>query len=181
MIKKLSSKQVYQNPWMTVTEDQVEFPNNHQGIYGVVHKDDFALIIPFDGTHFYLVQQYRYPVQQLLLEFPQGKNEQNSQIDPLKLAHEELKEETGLVAGKMIKIGFLYEAAGYCNQGFHLYLATELTQSERKLELTEAGMETIRFTPSQLQQAIKENTLVDAPSISAYAVLLAKMPKLLTT
>lgn len=48
MIKQLSTKTVYENKWMKVREDNVEFSNGSRGIYGVVEKPDFAMVIPFD-------------------------------------------------------------------------------------------------------------------------------------
>ncbi len=171
MIKQLSSKTVYENPWMKVLEDQVEFPNKHQGIYGVVDKSDFALIIPFDGKHFYLVKQYRYPIQEDSIEFPQGKHENDPQADPTELAKAELKEETGLEAGQIKEIGFFHEAPGYSNQGFHLFLAEELTQSERKLDVTEAGLEVLKITVQEFEEMVRQGNVTDAPTISAYGLL----------
>ncbi|MEO8580984.1 MAG: NUDIX hydrolase [Patescibacteria group bacterium] len=170
MIKQLSTKIVYENQWMRVREDTVEFPNEHQGIYGVVEKSDFALIIPFDGEHFYLVRQYRYPIQQFSLEFPQGKHEESVKIFPLDLAKAELKEETGLVTKNIKEIGFLHEAPGYANQGFHIFLATELSQQGQKLDLTEEGLVIVKLSVSEFEQMIRIGEITDAPTISAYTL-----------
>ncbi len=62
MIKKVSSKIVYKNKWMNVCEDKVVFPNGEKGIYSVVDKASFALIIPMYENGFQLVNQYRYSV-----------------------------------------------------------------------------------------------------------------------
>lgn len=170
MIKQCSTKVVYQNPWMTVKEDEVEFANGHIGIYGVVEKDDFVLIIPFDGEYFHLVKQYRYAIQQSSIEFPQGKHENDPEKDPLSLAKAELLEETGLEAKTMNHLGFLHEAPGYSNQGFHIYLATDLTQKEQKLDLTEAGLERLQLTSAAFEKAVMNGSITDAPTISAYGV-----------
>lgn len=174
MIKQLSTKKVYKNPWMVVREDVVEFPNGHQGIYGIIDKPDFALVIPFDGLRFYLVKQYRYPISKTSIEFPQGKHKENSQMDPLELAKEELLEETGLVAEKIIEIGFLYEAPGYSNQGFHIFFATGLTQKETKLDVTETDLETLTMSPGEFEQAIDTGKITDASTVSAYGLLKIK-------
>ncbi|MCA9369878.1 NUDIX hydrolase [Candidatus Woesebacteria bacterium] len=174
MIKQLSSKTIYQNPWMKVREDQVLFANGHQGIYGVVEKDDFALIVPFDGTHLHLVRQYRYPIREYSLEFPQGKHEDNTRASPTQLATAELEEELGLKADSMHEIGFLREAAGYCNQGFHLFFATELNQGVTKPDATEAELEHIKMTPTEFEQAVCDGSIVDAPSVSAYGLVMMK-------
>lgn len=81
------------------------------------------------------VKQYRSPIQQYSIAFPQGKHEDNVHINPRELAHLELKEETGLVAQKIERLGFFHEAPGYSNQGFHIFLATDVAQEESNLEI----------------------------------------------
>lgn len=176
MTKQLSTKIVYQNSWMKVLEDEVEFQNGHKGIYGVVDKSDFALIIPFDGKKFHLVKQYRYPTKQESIEFPQGKHEDNPDEDPYLMAQAELLEEIGFEAGELQHIGFLHEAPGYSNQGFHVYLATDLVRKETKLDLTEAGLERLELTLQEFSQAIDSGEITDAPTISAYGLLVIKFP-----
>lgn len=73
-IRQVSSRVVYRNPWMTVREDQVE-RDGQPGIYGVVEKHDSAVILPIDGDHIYLVEQFRYPIGRRSLELPQGSLE----------------------------------------------------------------------------------------------------------
>ncbi|HXL20713.1 MAG TPA: hypothetical protein VN961_24600 [Streptosporangiaceae bacterium] len=58
-----SSTVVYANRWMAVREDQILRHDGTYGIYGVVQKPDFALIIPYADGGFHLVEQYRYPVR----------------------------------------------------------------------------------------------------------------------
>jgi len=58
-IRTIGSRVVYRNRWMTVREDTIEHPNGAPGIYSVVEKPDFALIIPIEDGHLYLVEQYR--------------------------------------------------------------------------------------------------------------------------
>ncbi len=58
----IGTREVYRNAWMTVGEDTVRRGDGSEGIYGVVDKPDFALIIPQDAGDLWLVEQYRYPV-----------------------------------------------------------------------------------------------------------------------
>lgn len=159
---------------MTVNEDQVEFENGHQGIYGIVLKDDFALIVPFDREHFYLVKQFRYAIQKDSWEFPQGKHEGDSSIDPTQLAKSELKEETGLLSNDIQEIGFFHEAPGYCNQGFHIFLAQDLHNGKQELEETEADLKVKRVTVNQFEEMVKNGEITDAPTISAFGLLKIK-------
>lgn len=69
-MQRLSSHEVYRNPWMTVREDRVRRADGSTGIYGVVDKPDFALVLPRFQGGFWLVEQYRYPVDRRAWEFP---------------------------------------------------------------------------------------------------------------
>jgi len=162
---------VYRNRWMTVREDKTLQPNGHVGIYGVVEKPDFALVIPFADGGFHLVEQYRYAVRGRYWEFPQGSWEQAPQADPMELARGELAEETGLRAGNMIRIGFLYEAYGYSTQGFHVMLATDLTPGPTKLDIEEDGLISRWFSEAEVWDLIAAGTFRDAPSVAALALL----------
>ena len=94
-----SSKVVYRNRWMTVREDETLRFDGRRGIFGVVAKPDFALIVPYSNNGgFYLVEQYRYPVRGRYWEFPQGSWDGQPDADPVALAAGELQEETGLRA-----------------------------------------------------------------------------------
>ena len=168
-IARIDRQMVYKNPWMTVWEDQVVFPDGSQGIYGCVDKPDFALVVPFDGSGFYLVEQYRYPVDGRYWEFPQGSLESASDVDVLEVAKHELREETGLRAKSLEVIGRLYEAYGFSNQGFTVFLATDLTQGESSLEVSETGMACRRFELGEVWHLIHSGKLKDAPAIAALA------------
>ncbi|MBI3256067.1 MAG: NUDIX hydrolase [Candidatus Andersenbacteria bacterium] len=171
MIKKIASRIVYENKWMKVREDNTELEDGSKGIYGVVEKPDFALIIPLIDNHVFLVHQYRYPAEASFWEFPQGSHQENPDIDPTKLALEELKEETGLVAKKIKKIGHLYTAYGMTNQGFHIFLAQELEQGKQQLETTEQGLKVEKFSMSDFEKMIQKGEIKDGPTVSAYGLL----------
>lgn len=171
-IEQLSTKTVYQNRWMTVREDAVRFSNGHEGIYGVVEKPDFVLIVPIhsDGR-IQLVQQFRYPVGARYWELPQGSWETEPGADPVEIARGELEEETGFRAERMEPIGHLFEAYGFSNQGFHIYLATDLQRGKLKRDVEEQGMETAAFSLDQTVEMINAGSLKDAPSIAALGIL----------
>ena len=174
MIKQISTKIVYQNQWMKVREDEVEFPNGHKGIYGVVEKDHFSLIAPFDGKNLHLVKQYRYPTGEFSLEFPQGKHETHSSISPVDLATAELEEEIGLKTKSIVQVGFLYEAPGYSNQGFNVFLATDLYEGESKPDITETDLEHVEMTLQEFEQSVMRGEITDSPTVSAYGLLKVK-------
>lgn len=167
-IQKIDSRVAYKNKWMTVREDKVRRRSGVEGIYGIVDKPDFVAIIPIENNHIHLVEQYRYPVQARYWEIPQGSWEDNPKADATAVAMGELEEETGLLAGKMNYIGHIYQAYGYSNQGFHLYLATELEASMQSLDQEEEGLVTKKFDLGEFESMITTGKIKDATTISAY-------------
>ncbi len=167
-IQKISRRTVYGNRWMKVHEDAVRFSNGSEGIYGVVDKDDFALIVPLhEDGRFQLVQQYRYPVGARYWEFPQGSWETNPEVDPEELALGELQEETGFHAGSLTKLGHLFEAYGFSNQGFHVFLATQLKAGNVMRDNEEQDMQTAAFSRNEVNEMIQSGQIKDAPTIAA--------------
>ena len=131
-IKTTGSRIVYGNRWMRVREDRIERANGAPGIYSVVEKLDYSLIIPRDDQGVFLVEQYRYPVQGRYWEFPQGTWEERPEADPTEVAREELEAETGLRAASLIGLGHIFGAYGLTAQRCHVFVATDLTQGEAR-------------------------------------------------
>lgn len=171
-IKRLARTTTYENRWMKVHEDAVQFPDGTEGIYGVVDKEDFVLIVPrhSDGR-FQLVQQFRYPVSGRFWEFPQGSWETKPGSDPEKVAMGELEEETGFRAGSLLRLGHLYEAYGFSNQGFHIFLADNLRPGELSRDHEEQDMLTRSFSRDDITHMIMSGQIKDAPTIAALALL----------
>ncbi len=165
--KRRDSKVVYENAWISVTEDDVVYPNGTSGIYGVIHKPDFALVLPRTADGFWLVEQYRYPVQRREWEFPQGTFPDGVTGTPLELARAELAEETGLRAESFTRLGRLNLAAGLSDQRFDVFLATELTAGEPDREATEQDMVHRQFTDAEVEELILSGALADSASLAA--------------
>lgn len=168
----LGSREVYANNWMTVREDDIRRADGSEGIYGVVDKPDYALVIPLDGDRLHLVEQYRYPLGLRRWEFPQGTAPDRAHMAPDELAVRELREETGLSASSMVQIGLLDVAPGLSSQRGRVFLATGLTEGEHARELEEQDMRTAWFTRSDFEKMVAEGEITDAQSIAAYAQLL---------
>ncbi len=80
-------REVYRSRWMSLREDEIVRADGTPGLYGVLSKADFAIVIPrHDDGSFTLVEQFRYPIGERCVEFPQGADEQQPDIDPLELA-----------------------------------------------------------------------------------------------
>ena len=69
---RIASREVYRNDWMIVREDDIRRPDGSSGIYGVIDKPAYALVIATDGERLRLVEQFRYPLGRRRWEFPQA-------------------------------------------------------------------------------------------------------------
>ncbi|MDT7728358.1 MAG: 8-oxo-dGDP phosphatase [Actinomycetota bacterium] len=171
-IQRIGSREVYRNNWMTVREDAIRRPDGSEGIYGVIDKPTYALVIPMDGDRLCLVRQYRYPIGEYRWEFPQGTAPDLEVQAPAELAMRELREETGLSAGSMTDIGRLDVAPGMSSQRGWLFLATDLTEGEPERELEEQDMTMAWFERSAVEKMMAGGEITDAQSMAAYLLLL---------
>ena len=166
-IRTLSSREVYRNHWMSVREDAIERSNGRPGIYGVVDKHDCAVILPIDGDHIWLVEQYRYTIGERALELPQGGWE--SEVDtPEDLARGELREETGLLAARMTELPWMWIAYGFARQRQHVFVAEELTPGPTQRDHEESDMEVIRLPIIDFEQKLRTGEIRDACTLAAW-------------
>jgi len=170
-ITTLSTREVYRNRWMRVREDEILRSNGQRGIYGVVEKDDCATILPLDQGRVWLVEQFRYAIQERALELPQGGWEMEVD-DPEELARGELREEIGMNAAQMIPLGTTWIAYGYARQLQHVYLATGLTPTERDPDAEEHDM-VVRTVPiADFEQMMLTGAIRDTCTIAAWGLYL---------
>jgi 8-oxo-dGTP pyrophosphatase MutT (NUDIX family) len=170
-IERIAGRQVYSNAWMTVREDVIRRPDGSQGVYGVVDKPHYALVIAQDGDRFALVEQYRYPLGLRRWEFPQGTVGLTT-VEPDVLAGRELREETGLRAESLTPLGLLDVAPGMSSQRGHVFLATGITAGDPQRESEEQDMHFEWFTRPRVEQMMHRGEITDAQSLAAWTLLI---------
>lgn len=170
-ITTLSSREVYRNRWMRLREDEILRSNGQKGIYGVVDKDEAAIILPIDEGRVWLVEQFRYTIQQRALELPQGGWEMEV-ADAEELARGELREETGLEAAQMTYLGTLWIAYGFAKQKQHVYLATGLSQSETDRDAEEHDLTVHSLAVEEFERLMREGIIADASTVAAWGLYL---------
>jgi ADP-ribose pyrophosphatase len=174
-IETTSTRLVYENRWMRVREDTIRRRDGSSGIYGVVEKPDFVVIVPVENDgRLYLVEQFRYAVKGRYWELPQGSWEQVHGADPVEIARGELREETGLNAAKLTYVGHLFAVCGYFNQGYHIFLATGLRRGDADLEHEEQDLVTRAFALSEVERMIRDGEIKDATTVAALGLLRLK-------
>lgn len=157
---------------MTLREDDIRHPDGSPGIYGVVDKPDYALVIARDDDRFHLVEQYRYPLGLRRWEFPQGTAPDRQHLEPAELAARELREETGLRASSLTALGQLDVAPGMSSQRGWVFLATGISEGDHEREHEEQDMHSEWFTRGQVEQMMRGGDITDAQSIAAWALLM---------
>lgn len=173
-IQTLDSKVVYQNRWMTVREDSIGREDGYRGIYGVVDKPDFVVVIALDGDDVYLVEQYRYPVKGRHLEFPQGAKEGAETFDALSVAKAELREECGLLAADWQYVGEQFLAYGMCSQRYHIFVAKTLTKTTQALEEEEQGLTVHKLPLTEVKARIINGEMMDSTTCNAFGLATLK-------
>jgi ADP-ribose pyrophosphatase len=129
----------------------------------VVHHPGSAVIVPvFDDGTIALVRQYRHPAVRYLLEAPAGTLRRGE--EPEAGAARELEEELGLVSGSLEKLSEFFVSPGFCEEKMWVYLATELTETEQRLEDDEV-IEVVRVPFSQALSMITTGEIEDAKTI----------------
>lgn len=164
--KITSQKNIYDNPWINVTEYQVINPAGNPGIYGKVHYKNLAIgVLPLDEElNTYLVGQYRFTLNQYSWEMPEGGGPEGT--DPLDSAKRELLEETGLKASRWTEIQRLHLSNSVSDELSILYLARGLEQFEAEPEETEQLI--IKKVPfAEMYRMVCNSEITDAMTVAA--------------
>ena len=164
--KITSEKEIYDNPWINLTEYQVINPSGNPGIYGKIHYKNIAIgILPLDDNlNTYLVGQFRFALEQYSWEMPEGGGILN--IDPLLSAKRELLEETGLKAQSWVELQRIYLSNSVTDELSIIYLARDLEQFEAEPEDTEQLL--IQKLPfAKVYQMVCNGEITDAMTVAA--------------
>ncbi|MFH7026599.1 MAG: NUDIX hydrolase [Heteroscytonema crispum UTEX LB 1556] len=148
--------------------NRLRLPNKAEGEWECIRHPGGALAVPVTSEgKLILVRQYRFAIQGRILEFPAGTVEPNE--DPEETVKREIEEETGYRAHKWEKLGEFFIAPGYSDEIIYAYLAKDLEKLETPPEQEEdEDIETVFFTPEELEKAILDGEPVDAKSISSF-------------
>ena len=162
--QQLDQQSVYENPWISVTHENVLTPAGTAGIYGVVHFKSRAVgVVPLDDEGYvWLVKQFRYPLNQYSIEIPEGGSLLG--VDMFDTAKRELREETGLTASQWTHLLDLHTSNSVTDESGAIYLAQGLTKGEMNLEATE-DIEVLRIPLTEAIDWIFVGKITDSLTI----------------
>jgi ADP-ribose pyrophosphatase len=163
--KTLKSEIVYEGKAFNVRREQLLLPDEKTTWFDLVVHPGAVTLIPIDSKgRVLLVRQYRHAVGKELLELPAGTLEAGE--DPDVCAAREVREETGMSAGKINKIGEFYLVPGYSTEYMYIYIASELQADP--LPGDDDEFITVEAYPlDDLPILISKGVLQDAKSLAA--------------
>lgn len=160
---RLESEQVYLGNFLDVRRDLVRLPNGATASREYIVHPGAVMIVPLlDDGRLVIERQYRYPVAQVMVEFPAGKLEAGE--PPLACAIRELAEETGYRATEWARAGILHNAIAYSTEGIEIWFARGLTVGAHQLdegEFLDVGTATLE----ELEEAARAGTLTDVKTL----------------
>lgn len=163
----LSSRVVYSNRWIELTEHEVINPSGGKGIYGKVHFKNKAIgIVPIDENGYtWLVGQFRYTLNAYSWEIPEGGGPLNE--PPLAAAQRELEEETGLRAAKWTELMRIHTSNSVTDEEGIIYLAEELSEGLNKPEETEGDLVVKKLPLTDAIGMVMRGEITDSMSVAA--------------
>ncbi len=168
--KLIKSEPIFQGRTFALRRDTVHMPDGRDTRLDVVAHGGSVVMIPIDADgNILFVRQYRHPAGLELLELPAGTRD--GPEPPEACAAREMREETGMAAGKLDLLGSFYLAPGYSTEFMHVYLATELTPSPLPADADEF-LQVEKVPASQAMEMAKRGKIQDAKSLAAMLLAL---------
>lgn len=156
-------QQVYRGRFLDVRCDAVRLPNGATATREYIVHPGAVMIVPLlDDGRLVVERQYRYPVAQVMLEFPAGKLDAGEA--PLSCAIRELAEETGYRATEWARAGLTHNAIAYSTEGIEIWFARGLIAGPGQLDDGEF-LDVDTTTLEALEDAARVGTLTDAKTL----------------
>lgn len=164
---RVSQEELLKGNFLHAFRDTVRLPDQSLATREYVVHPGAVMVIPLldtaDSLRLVLERQYRYPVGQVMIEFPAGKLDPGE--DPFLCAQRELMEETGYTARHWARAGVLHPVIAYSTEVIDIWFAKDLTQGERQLD-AEEFLDVFTATPAQLMAWCRDGLVTDAKTLT---------------
>jgi ADP-ribose pyrophosphatase len=171
--KKLSSKIVFTNPWLTLAQDQVELPTGAVIEYlRTENHKEAAFVLALQDGKVLLQHEYSYPPDKVMVQLPGGAVEAGE--SPIEAARRELAEESGYKAERMELLGVNYMDNRRSNAKMYIFLAQDVTACERPPGDPQEFIESFWAPLSSIPKDIASGVIDNVTVLIAWAFYTAK-------
>lgn len=167
---RIGTRRVYAGRLLKIDVDTVRMPHGTALELEMVRHPGACAVVPLlsapesEDPTVLLIEQYRYAAGGRIWEIPAGVLHPGEA--PEACAKRELEEETGARAGQLEHLTTIYTTPGFTDERIHLFLATEITVGEPRVEPDEF-IQVEALPISRVLEMIREGELIDAKSIVA--------------
>jgi len=160
---RVEGELAYDGHFLKVQRDTIRLPNGNTSKREYIKHPGAVVVLPvFDDGSILVERQFRYPLQDVFIEYPAGKIDPNE--DPLECAKRELQEETGYTAKDWHFLCTIHNAIAYSDEHLDIFLARGLTPGESKLDEGEF-LETFKTTVPEMLNWIREGKVTDVKTV----------------
>jgi ADP-ribose pyrophosphatase len=164
---RVHQEELLRGRFLHAFRDTVRLPNQNLATREYVVHPGAVMVIPMldtpDGLRLVMERQFRYPVGQVMTEFPAGKLDPGE--DPWLCAQRERLEETGYTARQWARAGVLHPVIAYSTEVIEIWFAKDLTLGERQLD-TDEFLDVFTASPAELMAACQQGRLTDAKTLT---------------
>lgn len=173
-VKILDSRVVFSCKYLSITKEDFVLGSKKAHTYYLINRKHYVIVLAKEGKYFYMVEQYRYPMDERLVQVVAGSIEKGE--TPLAAAKKELREEAGITAKKIKKIGWFYAYYGASKQIAHVFLAEGLKFGKQDLKgfEKEADMMVKKYTMREIRSMINSNKIRDEDTLSSFCMYMLK-------
>ena len=163
--KLTKSEPVFQGRAFKIRRDTLKTPDENETKFDIVEHNGSVIIIPIDADdNMLFVRQYRHAAGKDLLELPAGTRDGSEAYEDC--AAREIREETGMAAGRLERIGDFYLAPGYSTEFMAVFLATELHHDPLEADDDEF-LQVEKISVRDAIQMAERGEMPDAKSLAA--------------
>ena len=161
----LKSETLLQGRAFKIRRDTLKTPDGRETKFEIVEHGGSVVIVPVDADgNLLFVRQYRHAASMDMLELPAGTRDGDEPFEDC--AAREIREETGMEAGKLIHVGSFYLAPGYSTEYMGVFLATDLKHNP--LEADDDEFLSVEKIPvKEALRMAEKGEMPDAKSLAA--------------
>jgi ADP-ribose pyrophosphatase len=165
---KLSGQEILKGRFLHAFRDSVALPDGSTAFREYVVHPGAVMVIPLlqDSSgelRVVLERQFRYPIGEVMVEFPAGKLDVGETVKAC--AQRELLEETGYSARQWARAGQMHPVISYSTEFIDIWFARDLTLGQRQLDSGEF-LDVLSATPAELLQWCLEGKVTDAKTLA---------------